>query len=306
MPPSTPFSINGQHQSTVLCPPISPSLSKVSITQLSYGPQLPPSQSKVSNTQLSYTPSAPFSPEGQHHSTVICPPLPTSQSMVSTTQLSYAPSLHSFLIKYQHHSTVICPPSLHFSLKGQHHSTVICPLYPLLPQSSATLHCQIPHSSPFSINCQHHSTVICRPLPPSPSKVNTTQLPLVPLRSFFFFNLLPQMSASVNCRMPQSTPSQSKVSTIQLSYVPSLLPSTSKVRITQLSHAPLHPLLNQRSAPLNCHLPHSTLFSIKGQHHSTVLCPPFNPFSLKGQHHSTVFCPPLHPSQSKVSTTQMS
>ena len=151
IPHSSPFSINCQHHSTVICRPISPSLSKVSITQLSYGPQLPPSQSKVSNTQLSYTPSAPFSPEGQHHSTVICPPLPTSQSMVSTTQLSYAPSLHSFLIKYQHHSTVICPPSLHFSLKGQHHSTVICPLYPLLPQSSATLHCQIPHSSPFSI-----------------------------------------------------------------------------------------------------------------------------------------------------------
>ena len=50
----------------------------------------------------------------------------------------------------------------------------------------------------------------------------------------------------------------------------------------------------------------STPFSLKGQHHATVLCPFSIPFSLKGQHHSTVICPSLTPSQPKLSTTQLS
>ena len=105
---------------------------------------------------------------------------------------------------------------------------------------------------------------------------------------------------------PPSPPSSLSFSAIKRSYVHPSPTSLSKVSATHFLYVPLPPLLLLRPAPLNCHLPHSTLFSIKGQHQSTVLCPPFNPFSLKGQHHSTVFCPPLHPSPSKVSTTQMS
>ena len=90
------------------------------------------------------SPSTLFSLKGQHRSTVIC--------ALSTP----------FLIKGQHHSTVISP-STPFSLQGHHQSTVICPppptspsmvsttqrsyvpLYPLLPQRSASLNCNVPH-----------------------------------------------------------------------------------------------------------------------------------------------------------------
>ena len=97
----------------------------------------------------------------------------------------------------------------------------------------------------------------------------------------------------------------SKVSTTQLSYVPSLTHSTSKVPITQLVLCPLYSLLNQRSAPLNCPMSPSTPSYLKCQHHSTVFCPR-HPFSIKGQHNSTVICLSLTPSQCKISTTQLS
>ena len=71
---STPFSVKGKYQSTVMCPRLPPSLSKVSITQLLNAPLHAPSQSKINTTQLSYV-----------------PPLPPSLSKVSITQLSYAP-----------------------------------------------------------------------------------------------------------------------------------------------------------------------------------------------------------------------
>ena len=159
MSPSTPFSLKGQHHSTVICPPLPPSQPTVSTTQLSYVPHyqlltkrsaslnchmppLPPSQSlvsttqrsnvsplspsplKVSITQLSHAPSTPFSIKGQHHSSIICLPLSRYPSKCSITQLSYAPS-NAFSLKDQHHSTVVCPLSTPFYLKGQHHSTVV-------------------------------------------------------------------------------------------------------------------------------------------------------------------------------------
>ena len=122
--------------------------------------------------------------------------------------------------------------------------------------------------------------------------------------------------------MPTLPPSHSKVSTTQLSYVPPQPPSPSNVSITQLSSAP-HPLLNQRSAQLKCHMSPSALFPLKDQHHSTVIGPLLRPstsnvsitqlsyaciypFSINGQHHSTVLCPPLSPSLTKVSITQLS
>ena len=141
-------------------------------------------------------------------------------------------------------------PIYPFYLKGSLHSTVICPLLPLLNKRSAQLNCNmspptlhplIPQSS-APLNC-HLS--LCAP---SPSKLSTTQLSYVPhLPSVpskvtttqpsygHPQTLLPQESASPNCLLPPSTPSQSKVSKTQLSYAPPPPSSPSKISTTQLS-----------------------------------------------------------------------
>ena len=124
MSPSTLFSLKGQHHLTVICPPLSPSQSEVSTTQLTYKPLRPFSLKGQQHSNFICAPSTPFLTKGQHHSTVICPPLPPSKSKVSATQLLHVP------------------------------------LYPLLPQRSASLNCHMPTSIPFSIRGQHHSTVI--------------------------------------------------------------------------------------------------------------------------------------------------
>ena len=266
MPLSNPFSMQDQHHSIVICPPPPPSPSNNSTTQLSYVPPLPPSPTKVSITQLSDIPtSTPFSLKGQHHSTVMSLLYPLLPQRSKPLNCHMCPST-PLSQKGQHKSTVKCPPSAPFQFKSHYHSTVICPPLLLINQRSAPLNCQT-----------------SRHLPPSPSKVSITQLSYVP--------------------PPPSSPS--KISTTQLSYVPSIPHSTSKVPITQLVLCPLYPLLNQRSAPLNCPVSPSTPFSLKCQHHSTVFCPR-HPFSIKGQHNSTVICLSLTPSQCKISTTQLS
>ena len=140
MPPSTPLSINGQHQSTVLCPPIS------LLSQMS--------------ASLNYHMAPNYLLLNQKSATLNCdiPPPPLSPPKVSITQLSYAPSTH-FSINGQHHSTVICP--LPTFLLNQISAPLNChmsSLPPLLPQGSAPLNCHMP------------------PLPPSPSKFSNTPL----------------------------------------------------------------------------------------------------------------------------------
>ena len=119
------------------------------------------------------------------------------------------------------------------------------------------------------------------------------------------YPLLPQRSATLNCHMPPSTPFSIKVQHESTVICPPPPSSPSKIITTQLSYVPSLSLLPKRSLSPNCSYAHSTPFSFKSQHHSTVLCRTSTPFSLKCQHHSTVFCPPP-PSQSKVSTTQVS
>ena len=221
MTPSTPFSLKGQHHSTVL----SPSLRPFSINGQHHPTVLCP-------------PSIPLSLKGQHHSTVICPSLTPSQPKLSTTQLSYVPlrpllpqrsaplnfymsPLYPFSLKDQYHSTVKCPPLALLNKRSAPLNCHMCPLYLLLPQRSASLNCHTP------------------PLPSSNSKVITTQLSYAPLYAFSIkgehqstvicpglYPLLPQSSASLKCHVPPLPPSQPKVS------------------ITQLTSAPLYPLLN--------------------------------------------------------------
>ena len=140
---------------------------------------LPPSSSNVSITQLSCAPSTPFSTKGQCYSTAFCPPLPPSKLKVSTNQLSYDPHPFSSPLK-------LMPLNCHRS-----------PLCTLLPQTSASLNCRMPASTP------------------SQSKIKTTQLSYVPLYSFYLKG--PHHKTGP---MPPLPPSQSKVSTTQLSYVP--------------------------------------------------------------------------------------
>ena len=128
-------------------PPLSPSPSKVSNTQLSYAPSTPFSIKCQQHSIVICPPSAPFFPKGQHNSTVLCPPLSPSLSKVSITQLSYAPVyplLNQSSARINYHMS----PSALFFLKDPNHSTVIGPL-----------------STPFYLKCQHHSTVVCLHLP---------------------------------------------------------------------------------------------------------------------------------------------
>ena len=176
------------------------------------------------------------------------------------------------------------------------------PLYPLLPQRSATLNCHMHPSTPFSIKGQHHSIVICHPS--TPLSINFQHHSIVKCLPL---PLLNQWLAPLNRYM-----------------------------------YPIYSLLNQRSASLNCHMHPSTPFSLKGQHHSTVICPPSahfsqrvsttqlsyvplypllpqrlsslhchmslsSSFSINGQHHSTVLWPlnPLLPQRLASLNCQM-
>ena len=106
----TPFYLKGPHHSTGPMPPLPPSQSKVSPTQLSSVTLYPllPQMSASLNCLLPPPPllnqrsaqlnchmplSNPFSMQDQHHSIVICPPPPPSPSNVSTTQMSYVTTL---------------------------------------------------------------------------------------------------------------------------------------------------------------------------------------------------------------------
>ena len=248
MPPPYSFLIKGLHHSTFICPP------------------LPPSPSKFSTTQLSYVlpPSLHFSLKGQHHSTVICPLYPLLPQSSATLHCQIPPS-SPFSINCQHHSTVICrplppspskvsitqllPPSTPFSIKVSAIQLSYVPLYVLLPQRSPPLNSVIfspsgqhhstvtPTSTPFSIKGQHHSFTICPPpcrlLPQSSAPLNCHMSHLYPL--------LNQRSAPLNCHKSPLYP---------------LLPQSSAPLNCHMSH--LYPLLNQRSAPLICHMSPST------------------------------------------------
>ena len=146
-------------------PPLSPSKSKVSTTQLSYVPPYPLLSQKSASLNCHMPPSTSFSIKGQQHSIVICPPPPTSSSKVSLTQLSYVPHLSPSPSKVSITQLSYAPvypllnqssarikyhmsPSALFSLKDPNHSTVLGPL-----------------STPFYLKCLHHSTVVCLHLP---------------------------------------------------------------------------------------------------------------------------------------------
>ena len=171
---------------------------------------------------------------------------------------------------------------------------------------------------PFSLKGQHHSTVICPGLPPSQSKFSTNQLSYVPLRPLLperskplnchrspLYTLLPQMSASLNCRMPASTPSQSKIKTTQLSYVP-LYSFSLKGQHHSTVICPLYPLLNQRSESLICHMPPLPPSQSKVSNTQLSYVPPPPPSSSKVSISQLSYVPPLSPSPSKVSITQLS
>ena len=134
-----------------------------------------PQRSAALNCHI--TPLYPLHPQGQYHSTVICPTPSTP-----------------FSIKDQHHSTVICLTLLRSQSKVSTTQLFYVPLYPHLPQSPASLNC---HMSPlYPLLAQRSATLNCRISP--------------------LYSLLPQRSAPLNCHMPPRPRSQSNVSTTQL------------------------------------------------------------------------------------------
>ena len=156
--PFTPFSIKGQHHSSVLCPPSTPS------------------QSKVSTTHLSSVSLYPLLPQRAASLNCHTPPLLLSQSNASITQLSYVTTLPPSQSKVSV-SQLSCVPV--YPLLSQRSTPLNCPmspLYPLLSLRSASLNCHMPLSNPFSMQGQHHSIVMCPHPPSSPSMISTTQL----------------------------------------------------------------------------------------------------------------------------------
>ena len=194
-----------------MCPSLTPSQFKVSITQLSCVPirPLPPQWSAPLNCHRS--PLYTLLPQTSASLNCRMPASTPSQSKIKTTQLSYVP-LYSF------------------SLKGQRHSNFILPLCPRLIQKSLPLNCHMP---PLRLLSQRWAPINChmsRPLPPSSSNVSITQLSCAPSTPF---STKGQYYSTVFC--PTLPPSKLKVSTNQLSYVPPPPSSPSKMSTTQLS-----------------------------------------------------------------------
>ena len=149
------------------------------------------------------------------------------------------------------------PLSNPFSTKGQHHSIVICPPPPpslskisttqlsyvtTLPPSRSKINItQLSNapSTPFSTKGQHHSNVICVPSTSFSLKGQRHSTVIRPL-----YPRLIQKSLPLNCHMPPSTPSHSKVSTNQLSYVPTYTHFFLKCQHHSTVMCPLYPLLN--------------------------------------------------------------